>query len=199
MAITTYSELQTAVADWLNRTDLTSKIPDFIALAEADLKVRAKLTEWDTSAAVTLTSGVGTLPTDFLQAITVTYSGVYTTLKFMNLERFTEIATSADVSNPVYYTISGSSLNVYPLATGDATLLYRARFTSLSTGSPTNSLLTMFPDVYLQGAIFQACVYLRDDPLAGSSKTLYEEAVERVRKYTYERRYGAAPLQMRVA
>jgi hypothetical protein len=34
MAITTYSELKTAVADWLNRADLTSVIPDFIALAK---------------------------------------------------------------------------------------------------------------------------------------------------------------------
>ena len=37
MAITTYSELQSAVADWLNRDDLTSVIPNFIELAEADL------------------------------------------------------------------------------------------------------------------------------------------------------------------
>ena len=31
MAITTYSELKTAVGNWLNRDDLTSVIPDFIA------------------------------------------------------------------------------------------------------------------------------------------------------------------------
>jgi len=37
MAITTYSELKTAVADWLNRSDLTSAIPNFIALAEAQM------------------------------------------------------------------------------------------------------------------------------------------------------------------
>ena len=35
MAITTYSELKSSVADWLNRDDLTSVIPDFIALSEA--------------------------------------------------------------------------------------------------------------------------------------------------------------------
>ena len=36
MAITTYAELKTAIANWLNREDLTSVIPDFISLAEAD-------------------------------------------------------------------------------------------------------------------------------------------------------------------
>ena len=35
MAISNYSELQTAVANWLDRDDLTARIPEFIALAEA--------------------------------------------------------------------------------------------------------------------------------------------------------------------
>jgi hypothetical protein len=35
MAISTYSELQASIADWLNRTDLAAAFKDFIALAEA--------------------------------------------------------------------------------------------------------------------------------------------------------------------
>ena len=35
MAITTYSELKTSIANFLDRDDLTSVIPDFISLAEA--------------------------------------------------------------------------------------------------------------------------------------------------------------------
>ena len=44
MSITTYSELKTAVANWLNRDDLTSVIPDFIALTEADMD--RKIRHW---------------------------------------------------------------------------------------------------------------------------------------------------------
>ncbi len=44
MAISTYAELKTGIANWLDRTDLTDKIPDFIALAESrhrrDFKIR---------------------------------------------------------------------------------------------------------------------------------------------------------------
>ena len=35
MALTNYSELKSSIADFLNRDDLTSVIPTFISLAEA--------------------------------------------------------------------------------------------------------------------------------------------------------------------
>ena len=35
MAITNYTELKSSLADWLNRSDLTTVIPDFITLAES--------------------------------------------------------------------------------------------------------------------------------------------------------------------
>ena len=35
MAINTYSTLQTAVANWLDRDDLADRVPEFISLAEA--------------------------------------------------------------------------------------------------------------------------------------------------------------------
>ena len=35
MAITTYAELKTAVANFLARSDLTDRIPEFISMAEA--------------------------------------------------------------------------------------------------------------------------------------------------------------------
>ena len=73
MAIDTYALLQTEAASWLHRTDLTSEIAQFIRLAEADLQVRAKLTEWDTSATVAVTSGDGSLPSDFIHAISAAW------------------------------------------------------------------------------------------------------------------------------
>jgi hypothetical protein len=36
----TYAGLQASVADWLNRADLTAVVPDFIAMAEAQISRR---------------------------------------------------------------------------------------------------------------------------------------------------------------
>ncbi len=47
MAISTYSDLKTTVANYLARSDLTSQIPDFITFAEnrlrRDLRIRQML------------------------------------------------------------------------------------------------------------------------------------------------------------
>src|SRR5574343_1469860 len=95
MALSTYSELQSAVASWLHRTDLTSQIQEFIRLAESDLQVRARLSQWDTSGTVTVTSGVGSLPSDFASAISLGYGTSYT-LNAMPTKRFNDSAVAAE-------------------------------------------------------------------------------------------------------
>ena len=37
MALANYADLTASVANWLNRTDLTAIIPDFVAMAESDI------------------------------------------------------------------------------------------------------------------------------------------------------------------
>ena len=54
MALTNYTELQQAIADWLNRADLSQQIPDFIALAEGTLNNVMRSTYMVASATVSL-------------------------------------------------------------------------------------------------------------------------------------------------
>ena len=69
MAITNYTTLQSTIADYLARTDLTTQIPLFIQLAEnrlrRDLRIRPMLKVVTT----TTTAGDPTvsLPSDFLE------------------------------------------------------------------------------------------------------------------------------------
>ena len=75
MAFTTYSDLKTSVANYLNREDLTAVIPDFITLTEnrlnRDLRVRVNLIRAET----TTTSGTDfyNLPTDLIEIRNITY------------------------------------------------------------------------------------------------------------------------------
>ncbi len=69
MAISNYTELNTAVANWLDRDDLTDRIPEFIALAEARfnrlLRIRA-MEEKQTASTVAGQRNLA-LPTNFIQ------------------------------------------------------------------------------------------------------------------------------------
>ena len=46
MAIGTFAELKTATANWLDRSDLTDRIPEFIALAEARFNRVLRIRIW---------------------------------------------------------------------------------------------------------------------------------------------------------
>ena len=196
MALANYSDIQATVASYLHRDDLTSQIQDFIRLAEADMQVRAKLSQWDTEATVTLTSGVGALPSDFAHAISVTYSTYV--LENLNGAHFDGYALGAGAGTPVAWTIRGSNLVVSPTADGDVTLKYTARFTPLTSTATTNSLLTLFPDAYLHGALVHAASWEGDDANFQKNMALFEADLGRIRKYLLDYKYPHG-LQMRVA
>src|SRR5512138_1264426 len=54
MSITTYSELLTAMENWLARSDLTSVIPDFIMLNEQTLNRKLFVRQMEQRSTVTL-------------------------------------------------------------------------------------------------------------------------------------------------
>ena len=69
MALSNYSELQSSIANWLNRSDLTTEITgDFIVLTEKDfnskLRIR-KMVESDSS--FSINAETVALPSGFLQ------------------------------------------------------------------------------------------------------------------------------------
>ena len=77
MAINTYATLQTAVANWLDRSDLTDRIPEFIALAEARMNRNLRLAlmlnvdQTTLGGATTLVAGTRDydLPSGYLQMV----------------------------------------------------------------------------------------------------------------------------------
>ena len=199
MAIGTYSELKTAISAWMHRgSSLDSYLDNFIDLCESDLQVRGKLTQWDTTASVSLTAGSGALPSDFAHAISVTYGSGDYTIDFIPQVAFDTYAAAGESGEPVYFTIRGSNLLAYPLVTASVTLAYTARFTALSGTATTNSLLTLFPDAYLHGSMMHACIWARDDAGAAQALALFEQDIGRIKKYMQDFKYPHG-LQMRVA
>ena len=187
MAITTYAELQTAIADWLNRSDLTARIPDFITLAETRINRELRAREQQVIATANVDTPFFALPGDFLEfksfRITDTGGNAYE-LMLATPEQISAALAENSVSNtPRFVTIIGEQFQLWPspdqLYIGS--LAYVRKVPTLSDAAPTNWLLTDAPDVYLYGSLMSAGPFLRDSEALVTFKTLFDEALEAIR------------------
>lgn len=155
MAITTYAELQTAMANWLARDDLTTYLPDFITLFEAAANRRLRVRQMETSTDLTPVAGVATLPTDYLQWRRVTWTGTTRReLEYVHPSYLQAAYPDTSAGSPNVFTIEGSSLMVRPVDNTDLEFDYFQKIPALSSG--VNWLLTAHPDVYLFGSLAEA-------------------------------------------
>lgn len=195
MSISTYSELQTAVAAWAHRTDLTSLIPDFIALCEADLAIRCKLVDFEGSASISVTAGTGSLPADYAGFRAAKWdSNPDRPLTYLTPDAINTVAENG--GPPGFYTVTGSSVKVAPGGSGTLVLTYHAKLTALSNVNTTNTLLTRYPDAYLQGTLVQLAAHARDLDGVGLHQGMYDAAVARIKTDNQQRKYPG-PLQVR--
>ena len=69
MAISNYTELQAAIENWLDRSDLSARVPEFIALAEAQMNraLRIRIMEGRYTASTVKAQRIYALPTDYRQ------------------------------------------------------------------------------------------------------------------------------------
>ena len=199
MSITTYDELKASIADFLNRDDLTSVIPTFISLAEA--QIARDVRHWKQEKRVTTSADerYENLPSDWLEIKLV----ALTTGKMLQAVPMTKMSELRAASNaagePRYIRMTADQLEFYPTpsAATDISMLYYARIPALSDTDTTNWLLADAPDVLLYGALMHSAPYLTDDNRTAVWGSLYQSGVE---KLNLESQKGqtAGPLRMGV-
>jgi hypothetical protein len=196
--ITNYTQLQASVIDWSFRTDMASRLPEFIQLCESDMQVRCKLVDFEASATITVTAGLGTLPSGFTGMRAIYWDGDTTRpLKYVTPDQFDKLSNYS--GQGYWYTITGTSLKVAPMTDGTAVMTYKARFDALSVTNATNVILDLYPDAYLHGTLLQLAVFTRDEKLAQKEGALFEACIERIRTDNNQRKYAGATLQVTVS
>lgn len=180
MALTTYTELKASLADWLNRSDLTTVIPDFIRLAEAQMERQLRTRQMIVRATASFAAAAeyGTVPDDFLEVKSIKLdTNPVTSLTFQTIDSLDQLSNTTYLSSgkPLYFTVVGNQFRLLPIPDGayTADLVYYAKLTKLSTSVATNWLLTQAPDVYLYGSLLQAAPYLQDDARISVWSSLY--------------------------
>jgi hypothetical protein len=148
MALANYTDLVSAVAAYLARDDLTTRIPDFITLAEAKFNrvlLHPKMESRDTLTVDTNQTSPEflTLPTDFQTMRSVRLSGVTgkPRLAFMTQTQMDDYRYSIDniSAQPVYFSITGSEIELAPTPNEDfdVQVVYRATSRQLPAPRPT--------------------------------------------------------------
>lgn len=177
MALSTYAELQAAVATFLVRGDQTATIPMLITLCESKLnrELRKRQAEVDASLVGVVGSRFIALPSNYDEALNLWY--VDTAGRYP-VERFIDPAllrTWTAAGRPFQWTIDGS--NVAFERPCDQAYTFTLRMLGkygLSDSAPTNDLLTDYPDAYLFGTLAEAGPLLRDQAMT----TVYEAKLD---------------------
>jgi len=198
MAITTYSELQTAIANWLNRTDLTTYIPDFITLAETRINrdvAKMALVGLEKRVTSTTTSGDAyvTLPTDVqtIKSVKLNTSPVRR-LRPMSLDAIEDAYPSTSVSKPYAYAMVGAEIRLAPIPDSAYTIeiSYCYTPTVLSASNTSNWFLTDTPDLLLYASLLEAEPFLKNDQRIMTWQSMYDRGLESMDSLNNSQRFS---------
>ena len=202
MTIINFGTLKTAIADTLNRDDLTSVIPQFVSLAQAQFNRKIRSHRQITRGSLTIDAQFEALPADWLETIRITMDAnpirVLTQISMDDLTRYrTAIDNTTDA--PVYFAHNGTDIELFPTPSTSFTgeITYYAKITALSADGDTNWLLTNNPDVYLYGSLVHTAPYLKDDARIALWAGLLAQAMGEIEDETAAARFGS-PLRMRM-
>jgi len=191
MSIATYADLKASVANYLNRSDLTSIIPDLITLAEARLNadLRARDMEARTSLSATAGNAYVTLPTDMLEMQRLAISSIdpMRVLKYLSADELATDYPSSSGGMPAVFAIIGAQIQLAPIPDSDYTLelSYQQRVPALSDTNSSNWLLSAWPNAYLYATLCEAQPFLMNDARLQVFQALYQQAVDGINQVNW--------------
>jgi len=205
MAINTFTTLKTAVADFLNRDDLTSAIENFIALAESQINrdIRHWKMEKRSSGQQSSADEYSQIPADWIETIRfhVTDNGTSPLDLISRAAMSDKRASNNDaIGTPTHYTHADGQFQLYPTPSSEINteLLYYAKTTALSSSNDDNWLLLEAPDVYLYGALLHSAPYLGEDERIAVWAQMYSASVTMLNGASEQARFSGSGLKLKI-
>ena len=201
MAISTYAELQTSIANFLARDDLTSVIPDFIQLAEARMSRELETRSQEKRAIAPTVAGDEfiSLPTDLRKIRLVKLNtDPVDVLDYAAPQDYYETYPSSGGGRPRIYTVIGTEIALRPIPDSvlNVEIIYSEDVSALSASNTTNTVLSRHPDTYLFGSLSAAHMFLMDEQRATQYDDIFTRAMEEVKKDN-EKAFFGSPLAMK--
>jgi hypothetical protein len=194
--ITNYSTLQSAIADYLNRADLTSQIQTFIQFVEADLNTRLRCREMIVRATATSDQEYVQLPADWVEAINLQIVDGASPLRYVTLDEGDIINKAQVLTQVSVYSLMNGAIELIPAPSDniEIEMVYYGKIPALTNVNTTNWLLTKAPDVYLYGALVHAAPFLMDDQRIPVFGNIYLKRVEELNQESQKSLHSGSPL-----
>lgn len=158
-----YGDIKTHFEALLNRSDITPTLTtNFIdqSIARIQRQLRTPLNENVSTYTISGQTALVTLPSDFLEIISVYLDG--TELQRVPMSRFRPLAANPYAGNPTIFTRQQQNLLLYPQpSSGDLVLYYYGEFAPMTLNTDENALAAVASDLIIYGALsFAADFYL---------------------------------------
>ena len=206
MALSTFTELKEAVADWLDRSDLTARIPDFIALAEARInrELRIRPMEVRSTMYTTVDQQYFNLPGGYIQMRNIQLNTNPTTpLEYITPEMLDRLYGSSTTGKPRAYTLIGDEIQLAPIPDSayQLEMAFYEKFTPLGDGSAgtvtSNWLTANAPDVLLYGALMEAEPFIKNDERIPVWLNGYSNAINKLQQQDQRDRHSGSAMRVR--
>jgi len=111
MSFSTNGGLKAATADWLDRADLTSRIPDWVGLATVTLNKVLRSARMTATATVAITAGTryATAPADMIEPLFLTLTDEDNTLEQISPQQLAQLRRFRFKAQPSGRATSGQS------------------------------------------------------------------------------------------
>ena len=197
MALSTYDELKTSIANWADRDDLTNFIPDFIALTEARFNRALRLRSMEQKQIAMTVGGQSNyaLPVNYLQMREFRLNNNPTvSLTYVSPEIFEAWNLGSGV--PKFYTIIANEIRIGPTPAGvyEMEMLFWRKFPNLGPTVASNWMLLNAPDVYLYGALLELEPFIQNDARIAVWNAGYSKAIEDIQLQDDKDRHSGSAL-----
>lgn len=203
-----YTSLQTAITDWLAKSNLTTFVPNFVQnWEERFYRNPRNFGHWMSSTALSVAfTTTAAVPSDLL-SLRIAYLNGRTTIPLVNssLEQlYAKYPRAASSGIPAWIARDGANFVFGPVPNGSFTLngTYYAKPVALRTfagDAAAHFLIVNAPDLLLYGALCEAEPFLRNDERLALWKQMYAESLEDYRDLMKAQKFFASGMQVLVA
>ncbi len=149
----------------LNRSDITSALTTLFidqSIARIQRQLRTPLNENKTTYTFTSQTPSVTLPSDFLEIISLYYGSIELTR--VPMSKLRGLVNHPVAGSPTVFTREQQTLLLHPQPTSDElTLYYYGEFAPMTANSDENALALVAPDAIIYGALTYASDYYLDE------------------------------------